>query len=69
MVIEGEWQASTTLVWELETVRANQKHRPPSDLFLEQMRWALELAKIAPATQDRACACHQSRTLLLARSS
>ncbi|HEX5175592.1 MAG TPA: glycosyltransferase, partial [Chthoniobacteraceae bacterium] len=45
MVIEGEWQASTTLVRELETVRANQKHRPPSDLFLEQIRWALALRR------------------------
>ena len=59
MVIEGEWQASTTLVRELETVRANQKHRPPSDLFLEQIRWALSLTEIAPAMQYRARACHQ----------
>jgi glycosyltransferase involved in cell wall biosynthesis len=46
MVIEAEWQANTALRWELETMRANQKHRPPSDMFLEQARYALALRRL-----------------------
>jgi hypothetical protein len=45
MVIEAEWQASATLLRELEALRANQTHRPPSDLFLEQARCALILRR------------------------
>ncbi|HXA10224.1 MAG TPA: glycosyltransferase family 4 protein [Chthoniobacterales bacterium] len=46
MVIEAEWQSSMPLVRELEAMRANQKHRPPSDLFLEQARYAVMLRKL-----------------------
>ncbi|MEO8043732.1 MAG: glycosyltransferase [Spartobacteria bacterium] len=46
MVIEAEWQASGSSLRELEALRANQKHRPPSDLFLEQARHALILRRL-----------------------
>ena len=64
MVIEGEWQASTTLVWELESLRANQKHRPPSDLFLEQIRWALSLRRLLRQCHIGHVHATSSRTLL-----
>jgi hypothetical protein len=64
MVIEGEWQASRTLVWELETLRANQKHRPPSDLFLEQIRWALSLQRMLRQCDIGHVHATSSRTLL-----
>ena len=46
LVIEAEWQANTASLRELEALRANQKHRPPSDLFLEQARCALILRRL-----------------------
>jgi colanic acid/amylovoran biosynthesis glycosyltransferase len=64
MVIEAEWQASATLVRELETVRANQKHRPPSEMFLEQMRWTLILRRLFRQYNVGHVHATSSRTLL-----
>jgi glycosyltransferase involved in cell wall biosynthesis len=64
MVIEAEWQASTTLARELETMRAHQKHRPPSDLFLDQTRCALVLRRLFRQHNIGHVHATSSRTLL-----
>jgi glycosyltransferase involved in cell wall biosynthesis len=64
MVIEAEWQASATLLRELEAMRANQKHRPPSDLFLEQVRCALILRRLFRQHNIGHVHATSSRTLL-----
>jgi glycosyltransferase involved in cell wall biosynthesis len=45
MAIEAEWQAHRELARELENDRANEEHRAPPDIFLEQARLALALRK------------------------
>jgi glycosyltransferase involved in cell wall biosynthesis len=64
MVLEAEWQASTTLLRELEAMRANQKHRPPSDVFLEQARCALILPRLFRQHNIGHVHATSSRTLL-----
>lgn len=64
MVIEAEWQASATQLRELEAMRANQKHRPPSDLFLEQARCALILRRLFRQHTIGHVHATSSRTLL-----
>jgi glycosyltransferase involved in cell wall biosynthesis len=64
MVLEAEWQASMPVVRELEAMRANQKHRPPSDLFLEQVRYALILRRLFGQHNIRHVHATSSRTLL-----
>jgi colanic acid/amylovoran biosynthesis glycosyltransferase len=66
MVIEAEWQASVPLLRELEAMRANQKHRPPSDLFLEQARAALILRRLFRQHWIGHVHAASSRTLLCA---
>jgi glycosyltransferase involved in cell wall biosynthesis len=66
MVIEAEWQAGMPLVRELEAMRANQKHRPPSDLFLEQARCALMLRRLFLQHNIGHVHATSSRTLLCA---
>ena len=43
MVIEAEWHAHRAQALELEDLRANDKHRAPSALFLQQARYAIAL--------------------------
>jgi hypothetical protein len=64
MVIEAEWQASTAALRELEAMRANQKHRPPSGLFLEQARYALILRRLFRQHNISHVHATSSRTLL-----
>jgi glycosyltransferase involved in cell wall biosynthesis len=64
MVIEAEWQASTMLARELEAMRAHQKHRPPSDLFLDQARCALILRRLFRQHNIGHVHATSSRTLL-----
>ncbi len=66
MVIEAEWQANQVLLRELEAMRANQKHRPASDLFLEQARAALMLRRMFRAHDIGHVHAASSRTLLSA---
>ncbi len=66
MVIEAEWQAQIPLVLELETMRANQKHRPASYLFLEQARAALILRRMFRRHNIGHVHASSSRTLLSA---
>jgi hypothetical protein len=66
MVVEAEWQASLPLLRELEAIRANQKHRPPSDLFLEQARAALILRRLFRQHWISHVHAASSRTLLCA---
>ena len=66
MVIEAEWQASVPLLRELEAVRADQKHRPSSDLFLEQARSALILRRLFRQHWIGHVHAASSRTLLCA---
>jgi len=64
MVIEAEWQASATLLRKLEAMRANQTHRPPSDLFLEQAHCALILRRLFRQHNIGHVHATSSRTLL-----
>jgi hypothetical protein len=65
MVIEAQWQAHLTSVHELEDDRANQQHRVPGALFLEQARYAIALRRPLQeqnishvhATSSRALVC------------
>ena len=66
MVIEAEWQASMPLVRELEAMRADQKHRPPSGLFLAQARYALMLRRLFLQHNIGHVHATSSRTLLCA---
>ena len=66
MVIEAEWQASPALLRELEAMHANQKHRAPSGLFLEQARAALILRKMFRAHKIAHVHATSSRTVLCA---
>ena len=66
MVIEAEWQASVPLLRELEAVRADQKHRPSSVLFLEQARVALILRRLFRQHWIGHVHATSSRTLLCA---
>ena len=65
MVVEAEWQASFTLLRELEAMRAEQKNRPPSDLFLEQARFASILAPALSAIPDRSRPRHEFALLVV----
>ncbi len=64
MVLEAEWQAESSSLHELETLRANQKHRAPSDLFLEQARCALVLRRLFRQHNIGHVHATSSRTLL-----
>jgi len=66
MVIEAEWQAGVPLLRELEGMRADQKHRPSSDLFLEQARVALILRRLFRQHWIGHVHAASSRTLLCA---
>jgi len=66
MVIEAEWQANLPLLRELEAMRANQKHRAPSDIFLEQARIALILRRLFRQHWIGHVHAASSRTLLCA---
>ncbi len=66
MVIEAEWQASTTLLRELEAMRANQKYRPTSDQFLQQARYSLILRRLFRRRNIGHVHATSSRTLLTA---
>ncbi len=66
MVIEAEWQANQVLLRELEAMRAEQKHRPASDLFLKQARAALMLRRMFRAHDISHVHATSSRTLLCA---
>jgi hypothetical protein len=66
MVVEAEWQANLSLARELEAMRANQKHRPPSDLFLEQARAAVTLRRLLQRRQITHVHATSSHTLLCA---
>jgi len=65
MVIEAEWEANRELVGWLENDRANEKHRIPAELFLQQARFAIALQKSMRAknishvhvTNSRALVC------------
>ena len=65
-VIEAEWQENQTAVRELEAMRANQKQRPPSDVFLEQARAALTLRSLFRQHDIGHVHATGSRTLLCA---
>ncbi len=64
MVIEAEWQAEMSAVRELESLRANERHRPPSDLFLEQVHFALILRRLFRQHNIGHVHATSSRTLL-----
>ncbi|MGI8957084.1 MAG: glycosyltransferase family 4 protein [Chthoniobacterales bacterium] len=64
MVIEAAWQGSGSALRELEALRANQKHRPPSDLFLDQARCALILRRLFRQHNIGHVHATSSRTLL-----
>ncbi|MEO5717909.1 MAG: glycosyltransferase, partial [Chthoniobacterales bacterium] len=64
MVVEAEWQAGRTELRELEAWRANQKQRPPSDLFLGQARQALVLRRLFRQHNIGHVHATSSRTLL-----
>ncbi len=66
MVIEAQWQANLTSVHELEDDRANQNHRVPGTLFLEQARFAIALR--APLQEQNISHVHatSSRALVCA---
>lgn len=66
MISEAEWQANQALVHALETTRANQKHRPASEIFLEQAHAALMLRRMFRAHRIRHVHATSSRTLLCA---
>lgn len=66
MVIEAEWQAQMPLIRELEAIRANQKHRSSSGLFLEQARAALTLRQMFRRHNISHLHATSSRTLLSA---
>ena len=66
MVVEAEWQLHPALVRELEAMRANQKHRPASDLFLAQARAALILRRLFLPHNIGHVHATSSRTLLCA---
>ncbi len=66
MVIEAEWQAGSAEWRELEAGRADQKHRPPSDLFLVQARSALVLRRLFRQHNIGHVHATSSRTLLSA---
>jgi glycosyltransferase involved in cell wall biosynthesis len=65
MAIEAEWQANRELVLALEDNRANDSHRVPVDLFLQQARFAVTLRRMfaqrkichVHATSSRALVC------------
>ena len=64
MVVEAEWRDSSIVLRELEAMRANQQHRPPSDLFLEQARYALILRRLFRQHNIGHVHATSSRTLL-----
>ncbi|CAN5489569.1 hypothetical protein BH20VER3_BH20VER3_07280 [soil metagenome] len=66
MVIEAEWQANISLLRELEAMRAEQKHRPASDVFLAQARCALILRRLFRQHNIGHVHATSSRTLLSA---
>jgi glycosyltransferase involved in cell wall biosynthesis len=66
MVIEAEWQMSLRLLRELEAIRADQKPRPSSDLFLEQAHAALILRRLFRQRRIRHVHATSSRTFLCA---
>ncbi|MEO5721498.1 MAG: glycosyltransferase family 4 protein [Chthoniobacterales bacterium] len=66
MVIEAEWQTHQTQVREWEAMRANEKQRAPSDLFLEQARAALMLRSLFRQRQIGHVHATSSRTLICA---
>ena len=45
-VIEAEWQANRETGYELEDERANEKHRAPAAMFLQQARYAVVLRRL-----------------------
>jgi glycosyltransferase involved in cell wall biosynthesis len=66
LVIEAEWEANRATRSELEDERANEKHRAPAGMFLEQARYAIAVRQLL---RDRnICHVHatSSRTLLAA---
>ncbi len=66
MVIEAEWQSNCVLARELEAERASQKHRPPSQVFLEQARFAVALHKTILERKITHVHATSSRVLLCA---
>ncbi|MEP6686083.1 MAG: glycosyltransferase family 4 protein, partial [Verrucomicrobiota bacterium] len=66
MVVEAEWQSNRALARELEAERANQEHRPFSQLFLEQARFALALRKMLLERKINHVHATSSRVLLCA---
>jgi glycosyltransferase involved in cell wall biosynthesis len=66
MVIEAEWQTHRALVHELESIWADQKHRAPAAIFLEQARAALILRRLFKAHNIGHVHSTSSRTLLCA---
>jgi hypothetical protein len=65
-VIEAEWQANREAAHEFEEQRANEKHRAPAAMFLQQARYAVALR---PLLQERKIAhvhATSSRMLLTA---
>ncbi len=64
MVLEAEWQAEGSSLRELEALRASQKHRAPSDLFLAQARCALALRRLFRQHNIGHVHATSSRTLL-----
>jgi glycosyltransferase involved in cell wall biosynthesis len=64
MVTEAEWQLNLSLVHELESIWAEQKHRPPSAYFLQQARAALVLRRLFYPHNIRHVHSTSSRTLL-----
>ncbi len=65
MAIEAEWQVNRNLAQALENDRANEEHRAPADIFLQQARFAIALRKLVSeknvshlhATSSRALIC------------
>lgn len=64
MVIEAEWQSNLGLVYELESIWANQRHRVPSAIFLQQARAAVILRRLFKARNIGHVHSTSSRTLL-----
>ena len=66
IVVEAEWDANRATRSELEDDRANEKHRPPADIFLRQARAAVALRPMMQGQNISHVHATSSRTLLTA---
>ena len=65
-VIEAEWQANRAIGYELEDDRANEAHRAPASIFLQQARYAVVLRALLKERSIAHVHATSSRMLLCA---